>query len=112
MSVVEIADAVEGVEGGFQVVIDVAEIERFGLNVAINLRVEFDTPREGSPPLHSLFSDKPKLKFEVGVIRRVETSAEAGGAFEGNGHDGRAETNRRQQRASRLRECRKYRAKY
>ena len=96
LPVVEVADPVKGVGDRFGVVIPIAEIKRIGLNVAINLRIKFDSPREWSPSLHSLFSEKSELFFEVGVIRRVETSAEAGGAFEGNGDDGRVETNRRQ----------------
>lgn len=75
-------------------VIPIAEIKGLWLDVAINFRVKFDSPREGSPSLHSLFSEKSELKFEVGVIRRVETPAKAGGAFERYGHDGRVETNR------------------
>ena len=96
LPVVEIADTVKGVGDRFGVVIPIAEIEGLGLNVAINFGVKFDSPRKWSPSLHSLFSDKPELGFEVGIIRRVETSAETGGAFEGYGHDGRVETNRRQ----------------
>ena len=69
-------------------IIPVAEVEGFGLNVAIDFGVEFNLPRKGNPPLHGLFGEKPKLKFEIGIIGRVETSAKACSAFEGHGANG------------------------
>ena len=97
LSVVEVADTVKSVGDRFGVVIPIAEVERIGLNVAINFGVKFDSPRERSPPLHSLFSEPAELVFEVGVLRRIETLLTIGQyTLERYGDDGRVETNRRQ----------------
>ena len=78
-------------------VIPITEIKGLWLDVAINFRVKFDSPREWSPSLHSLFSEPAKLFFEVGVLRRIETLLAIGQyTLERYGDDGRVETNRRQ----------------
>ena len=97
LSVVKVADTVKGVRDRFSVVIPIAEVEGLWLNVAINFRVKFDSPREWSPSLHSLFSEPAELVFEVGVLRRIETLLTIGQyTLERYGHDGHVETNRRQ----------------
>lgn len=96
LSVVEVADTVKGVGDSFGVIIPVAEVKRFGLKVAINFSVEFDFAGKGSLPVHSPPREQAELIFEVGVMRGVETSAEAGRTFERDGANRGDETNRRQ----------------
>ena len=98
LSVVKVADTVKSVGDSFSVVIPVAEVQGFGLDVAINLGVEFNLPRDRSPSVHSPPREETELVFEVGILRRVETSAETCGAFERDGYNGRVETNHRHAR--------------
>ena len=91
--VVEIADTVEGVGDSLSVIVPVAEVERIGLEIAINFSVEFDIAGERFAPVHSAPCEKSELIFEIGVKRRVETSAKASGTFEGDGSNGGVKTN-------------------
>lgn len=94
LSVVYVADTVQGVAYSFGVIIPIAEVERIGLDIAENLGVEFDSAGERFLAVHSPPREVAELIFEVGVLRRVETSAEAGRTFEGDGHNRSVETNR------------------